>query len=388
MSEKAPPAAWQLGYELEKLKAYARPFQAAFKPFVLGAFSGVKERDIASALKAKELVVAAGPSGELEAAALFSKLKQPSKRKDCSGREAQLLAGDVVVRALAWPNREGSALFRLVQALLGAAGPGALWIEIFEEDEPLRLFLEGMGFGWALTKVSAASELIGLYCGKPSRLSAIPKREPCEELPLALLAESWTSPGWRASVLAEARREGECFVQHYAVYNRRKSWTALALRGYGDEGFIEKPAEMSKGWKAEHPELLRASCAWTKVAERCPASVRTAGTALTLGAELERVRFMRLAPGGELSRHADITNRDAGLADGKLARLHIPLESAEGCRFFAWDDRGKRHEAFLAPGSLWYLDQRRPHAVMNRSEQERIHLVIDLASSAKLRRLF
>lgn len=395
-SEKASPAAWQLGYELERLRAYAAPFKEALGPFCRGAFSGVKERDIAEALKRGELAVA--KDGEaIGAAALFSCLKQASRRKDCSGREAPLLPGDVLVRALAWPQRSASPLLRLLRALQerANAGSGVLWLEVFEEDQGLGSMLKDAGFQWALTKVSAASELIGLYCAGPgaeARLAEIPKREPCEELPLACLFDSWCLPMNLAAMLAEARAEGERFVQHYAVYNKRKSWTALALRGFGDESFIEKPAEMSKAWKAEHPELLKATPAWTAAAKRCPSTASAADSVALFGLEdgprLERVRYMRLAPGGELTRHADITDRDAGLADGRIARLHIPLASSPGCRFSAWDDRGRRHEAFLAPGSLWYLDQRRPHAVKNESSEERVHLVIDLASSSKLRRLF
>lgn len=47
-----------------------------------------------------------------------------------------------------------------------------------------------------------------------------------------------------------------------------------------------------------------------------------------LDGEVHRVRFMRLAPGGgELTRHTDQVDPDAGNSLGALARLHFPLKT-------------------------------------------------------------
>ena len=96
---------------------------------------------------------------------------------------------------------------------------------------------------------------------------------------------------------------------------------------------------------------------------------------------------MRLEPGGgELSRHADITDRDAGTAAGRISRLHFPILSPDDCRFTVWNHRGFRDSIHLREGRLWYLDQRKSHAVLNSSTGVRVHLVVDGRSSESLRR--
>ena len=97
---------------------------------------------------------------------------------------------------------------------------------------------------------------------------------------------------------------------------------------------------------------------------------------------------MRLASfGGELARHADITDREAGTRDGCVARLHIPLVTHEDVLFESWGLRGERQEMHFAVRGLYYLDQRKPHRVINRSPVERIHLVVDTYCSEELREL-
>jgi Aspartyl/Asparaginyl beta-hydroxylase len=104
------------------------------------------------------------------------------------------------------------------------------------------------------------------------------------------------------------------------------------------------------------------------------------------GRGADRIRFMKLAPGGELARHADITNRDAGLADGRLARLHLPIQISDAVIMHGWDKRGGHFETRFPVGALCYLDQRGPHRVENRNPAaERIHLVVDMHAGAALR---
>jgi hypothetical protein len=96
---------------------------------------------------------------------------------------------------------------------------------------------------------------------------------------------------------------------------------------------------------------------------------------------------MRLrAKGGELARHADITDREAGTADGMIARFHIPIVTSPAVRFSAWTERGERIDTQWPEGALCYLDQRKPHTVTNSDpELARVHLVIDAISNADIR---
>lgn len=175
--------------------------------------------------------------------------------------------------------------------------------------------------------------------------------------------------------------------QHYSDYNKRDSWSAFALRGFDaeDPSFIIKPEEMSKRWKKENPERLEASCCETIAARSFPETMKLVDR---IPAKKERVRMMRLAPKiGELGRHADITDRNAGTSDGKIARLHIPIVTDERCKFRTWSETGKESVSQVPVGSLWYLDVRKPHSVVNPSPKERIHLVVDVVCNEEIRKM-
>src|SRR5690606_41828528 len=102
----------------------------------------------------------------------------------------------------------------------------------------------------------------------------------------------------------------------------------------------------------------------------------------------QRIRFMRLAgAGGELTRHADITDPEAGTADGCIARLHIPVRTSPGCLFRSWALDGREHRLHMPERGLSYIDTRKPHAVINPASVERIHLVADAISGPGLRAL-
>ena len=212
-----------------------------------------------------------------------------------------------------------------------------------------------------------------------------------DELALTIAAPDFISADEQAGILAEAERYARdhagAWAQHYSGYNKRQSWTSFALQGYdpADPGFIIKPAEMSKAWKAENPARLEATARPTSAAEH----FRLAGLIVDrIPGRKQRVRLMRLsAKGGELTRHSDITDPEAGTANGQIARLHIPLASPESCLFRGWSLEGREHRIHFPERALCYLDTRKPHAVINPGEADRIHLVIDTYSSPELRGL-
>ncbi len=174
------------------------------------------------------------------------------------------------------------------------------------------------------------------------------------------------------------------WAQHYSYYNLRKSWTSFTLRGYDayDPQFIIKPSEMSKSWKNSNSKRLMARPAWTNISESFPETMKVIES---LGfTNLDRVRFMRLAGGGELSRHADVTDRDAGVLPGRVSRLHIPITTNPTVRFYSWDARGVEIVRTFGEGDLFYLDQRKPHRVTNTGD-DRVHLVVDVFSDDRLR---
>jgi quercetin dioxygenase-like cupin family protein len=95
--------------------------------------------------------------------------------------------------------------------------------------------------------------------------------------------------------------------------------------------------------------------------------------------EKEAVRLLRLAPDSEIHTH-----RDKGLAYRyDCFRLHIPIITEAEVEFIV---AGKN--IVMHPGECWYADFDKPHAVYNKSNKERVHLVIDGKRNAWTDHLF
>lgn len=372
-------ASWQNGFDLDRLKMLAAPFKAMHAPLVFGAFGLTKEREVADALAEGRLIWTGRPA---EACAIARPLSKDSQHSDFTGRDIELHGPCLMVGSIA--ARNPAAAERLVQAIVARAAGVRLYAEIFEEDAIVKTAMLREGFSYIGTKIMAGSEIKGLYVlGDAAGYAPLPS----EEMPsISVIDPGFLAPELLAAVRDELEHNGPGWAQHYSSYNKRKSWTAFSLRGYDDDpGFIIKPAEMSKAWRAENPTRLPAKVRWTPAADQMPA---TMGLLAATGLVFDRVRFMRLAPGGgALSRHADITDREAGVADGKLTRLHVPIWTSPAVNFHGWDARGIEHRRHLPTGALCALDQRKPHSVSNTDPQlARVHLVADAYGCETLRR--
>jgi hypothetical protein len=372
-------AEWQRGHQLDYLRGFADVFKARHKPLVFGAFGLTKERDIAEALSKGRLLWTGKPP---QAVAIAHLTKKPSEQQDFAQRKFTIPADVVLVKSFAALSvGSGKKLF---DALTQKAGDTPVMAEIFEEDETAKTAVLNAGLSYVATKISAGSEVKGIYTdGEVWRDHPLP---PEDEVTLEVLDDKFLSAAEQKAINAEIDAYGEDkFAQHYSDYNKRKSWTAIALRGYSDDpADIVKPNEMHQAWKDEHPERLKDKPRWTPAAER----FKTTKTIITrLGVEFDRVRFMRLRhKDGELSRHADITDRAAGTADGFVCRLHVPVRTSPAVVFNGWTARGQKIERTLPQGALCYLDQRKPHAVKNSDPTlDRIHLVMDCLANDKLR---
>jgi quercetin dioxygenase-like cupin family protein len=82
-----------------------------------------------------------------------------------------------------------------------------------------------------------------------------------------------------------------------------------------------------------------------------------------------RIRLMRLRPGGRILRHSDPLHT----IDPRLVRLHVPIVTNPDVWFSVNDQRVE-----MRPGEVWHVDVRFPHAVENRGASTRVHLVLDL----------
>lgn len=373
MSDTMEAPAWAKGQDIGLLKSLAALFKAEHGPHCFGAFVRVKEVHIAEAASSGRALW----TKERDACALFRIASASSSIEDFAGNEIRTEPGDLVIKAIAGPARE-----RLLAALIERAQAQSIILEGFMESPEFRALADGAGFAHIATKILASSEIKGLfYKGQPRPYPPIR----AVDIPAnRILAADFISPDEQAAILAEAEAAA-LWAQHYSGYNKRHTWTAFAIQGFdaSDPGFIIKPIEMAKSWKAENPERLRAICQPTIAAERFPIAMSIAAR---VPGRKERIRLMRLsAGGGELSRHADITDPDVGTGDRQLSRIHIPLLSAETCKFATWDMLGRKSETHFPERAICYLDTRKPHAVKNPAAIERVHLVMDTFGSDQLR---
>lgn len=373
----APPA-WAKGYDVDYLKRITALFKAHDAGMVHGAFGRFSELDLVAEFERGTMLLGDG----LEWAAALRPLDRRLAVKDFTGGTRWTLElGTWYCPRMAWADEAGK------RAFMGElANKDPLALLAWQEHEAERDLVDLLGLSLAVVKITAASEMRGLYVsGTAGELfSEGPEPYPRAQA-VGLGALPLDVPQDAVDALARQVADlGTGGAQHYSSYNKGGTWTALALRGfYDDPERIEKPHEMNKRWKAEHADEMENEPRDTPLREALPAVEPLLDAIPCAG--LERVRLMMLAPGGgELTRHADITDADAGAEPGRVVRIHIPLVSNPECVFNGWDLDGRAHRLYMAPGRAYYLDMRKPHTAYNGGERERLHLVADVVADETL----
>ena len=163
-------------------------------------------------------------------------------------------------------------------------------------------------------------------------------------------------------------------------YSKGDDWTAISLRGYGPEPLdILKPNVLKSGVKEEvklqNTSLLQRS------------GFQVINDILTkIPSTFERVRFMKIKANSGIGKHSDRIDKDFGLEDGNIIRIHVPIRTNDQVEFCLWVGKEKLVN-YLEEGHYYYVDVRAPHAVINNSDVDRIHLVIDVYVNDEIRKL-
>jgi hypothetical protein len=365
--------AWQQGYDLLMLKALSSAIKKDYKKYVFGAFGMPNERDIATALAKGQVI----KTKENDSILIHQHYQAKSRVTDFTQNAIPIEAGTFFVKHLAGPQKR-----KLLEYYCTELKGKPLMIEIFDEDSEMVEMVQEMGFSYITTKISASSDLKGIYQRDAKVRYQLASGE---AIHIKQINSKYLSEVDLKNIRMELANYTS-WADHYSSYNKRQSWSAFALRGYDvqDPNFIIKPNEMSKKWKAENEAMLSKKSDWTNIADRFPFTCKLVREKFA-GAKPDRVRFMRLTKGnGELSRHADITDREAGIQAGRVVRLHIPIFTNPDVIFQSWSHKGQKQVANMQEGSLWYLDVRKPHTAVNHGDEDRIHLVMDFYSSEDL----
>lgn len=255
----------------------------------------------------------------------------------------------------------------------------------YVEDYLLRELMRSDHRPIVATRISASSEILTTW--GPRGYGA--HKELPADRPTCLPLGGWILENAAAQIILAELEAVQEWHDDYPFYSDG-SWGAVNLRGFkpDDPLWGVKPAEMPRTWQRKHPEAMSYTCDWTTITDRLPA-MRALIESVHWWRNLERVRLMRMAAkpgGGKLARHSDVTDRAAGTADGKIARFHIPLVTHPDITMTCWDLDGSSLEVHLRPWEVYYLDQRKPHAVTNPTDVDRIHLVVDVVCDPEVRK--
>ena len=153
-------------------------------------------------------------------------------------------------------------------------------------------------------------------------------------------------------------------------YSKGDDWTAISLRGYGPTPLdILKPnvlkSKVNESAELQDTDLL-SDQRFTIVKE----------VLKKLPSTFERVRLMKIKANSSIGKHSDKIDKDFGLEDGKIVRIHVPIRTNDQVEFCLWEGSEKTTN-YLKEGHYYYVDVRAPHAVQNNSDVDRIHLVVD-----------
>ena len=160
-------------------------------------------------------------------------------------------------------------------------------------------------------------------------------------------------------------------------YNAKGDWDAISIRGYSDDiGNILKPGVLKSNVKVEP---LR----WTRLCEE--ADLLPIKEILShIPAEFERVRVMRLKAGTSIKKHTDKVDKE--IKNGNIVRIHVPLKTSLNVHFYLWEGK-EQHHYNLETGKYYYTDVSKPHAVHNKADFDRLHLVVDCYNNPKIKDL-
>jgi hypothetical protein len=152
---------------------------------------------------------------------------------------------------------------------------------------------------------------------------------------------------------------------HYQTLHYEGNWSAIPLRSvegktddifispyqnavYSDTAFLQKSNYLKEVLSSFHCPLLA-------------------------------VRLLKLDAGAVIKEHRDA---ELSFENGEM-RIHIPVTTNEKVEFYLDKER-----MYLKNGECWYMNFNLPHSIINNSNDDRIHLVIDAKVNAWAEELF
>ena len=376
--DEAEMQQWQHGIPLRVLKDIEGQYKE-YNTYSSSPFSAVKKHRIAESIASGASINIGTCRYNLKIAKVRSKIKMYGD-VDIGNK----LPDDKTITNFIFTDHD-----KAVDHLKSIEGP--VWISAWADWDEQNAVLVESGFHAVGTKITTFAEIYRVYFkdGPPCDASLFevsrkhPMIDPLERCTLDRMPIPMRDILPKIITLKDRVKNLDNFTDHYSNYNDKHSWGALSLRGYtADPAFITKPEEMNKKWKKDHDDVdfelqdtpLRAEL--PEVEELIK----------LIPGEYHRIRLMRLTPsGGELRRHTDQVDPDAGVGIGKLLRFHFPIITNSKSLFTMWNLNNIARTYHMNVGEVWSIDTRKPHQAINAGDTERIHLVVDVESTLELR---
>jgi hypothetical protein len=146
------------------------------------------------------------------------------------------------------------------------------------------------------------------------------------------------------------------WIRHTVRQNYEGEWRIVPLRG---------PAGETHPIRMAYPDPGALSFEDTRFLDRAPRLREALGA---FACPLRSVRLLSLWPGSLIREHCD----PALDAESATLRLHVPIATSPDVEFLL-----NGRPVAMEPGSCWYLRLTDPHQAVNRSANDRIHLVVD-----------
>lgn len=362
---------WQRGYTKDQLKDWESKF-SSFNDQCISPFMPVRTRSLAQDLSD-------GYVKELSGVCFREKTISKSKSIKIYTKQSDLLSvaeqGDLFIDRVALNgDKAEKSLSTYLKSVVSS-----VWVCVLETDTKIQSILKKIEFNRVgATFNSFGDSTVIFYLDKSDDVFFSKSHHKVADIERAV-ASHFTEKNYDVSGVAD-RIRSLGFSNHYSNYNTG-GWSALSLRGYlSDPNFIIKPSEMKEKWHLQHQdkefflqdtELRALLDVEDMLSDLCSDPTR-----------FHRIRVMKLGANSTIERHTDQVDPDIGVKVGTLPRFHIPIITNEDCKFQVWGLNGMR-EFHMEQGSLWYLDTRKPHRVVN-GDSDRYHLVIDILADEKM----
>lgn len=242
-------------------------------------------------------------------------------------------------------------------------GQSGLWLTINQENVLARRLVASLKAKFISSKIAGVgSDIYGMWYVGSRRLP--------------MLCGLSTLNFARTSVEFDAERMLRAVVKcgpQFEVTDRgtryggpKRTWTRVVIRNAGES------REQAEKQIEEHPLF-----------KGCPSLTKTLAQVADGLHNVDALMLTRVVTGGLIVRHTDIAlDRDVGSVRGfdpnHTMRLHIVLGSNPSCKFHIWNLLANKVSVAMAAGQVWYADVRKPHAVTNEGQTDRVHLVADV----------